>query len=158
MESQPSMTNVYLVLGVGFIFLMIVGLYVYLTSKPKPEETPIASKSALEQPIVTLFEEPSDDTEHETAITSDHTNEQGAKHAMTESTGSWCFVGEDLSGRYCVQVPSDNACTSDRSFTTKGECEMVKASHMPAGIMRDGTNFRTLESMKFADDTRNTDR
>ena len=62
---------------------------------------------------------------------------------------TWCFVGEDLSGRYCVKVPSHKACNSDRSFQTREDCEMISGSHMPAGIMRNGTNFRPLRSMRF---------
>ena len=70
---------------------------------------------------------------------------------------TWCFVGEDLSGRYCVQVPSEKACTSDRVHPSRSACEMVISSHMPAGIMRNGVGFRPLASMNFHDDSlRNT--
>lgn len=35
----------------------------------------------------------------------------------------WCFVGEDATGRWCVQVPSDSACTADRAYDTQKGCE-----------------------------------
>lgn len=51
---------------------------------------------------------------------------------------SWCFVGEDLSGRYCVRVPSEKSCDPDRTFLDRSACEMTAASHMPAGIVSKG--------------------
>ena len=73
----------------------------------------------------------------------------------TEPTQSWCFVGEDMSGRYCVKVPSDAACPSNRLFKRRGDCEYINAMHMPAGITAGGLQFRPLESMNFSDDSRN---
>jgi len=35
----------------------------------------------------------------------------------------WCNVGEDMVGRWCVQVPSEKNCDKDRTFGTKSECE-----------------------------------
>jgi hypothetical protein len=48
--------------------------------------------------------------------------------------GNWCFVGEDLTGRFCVKVPSAELCPKSRAFPTRDECEMVKASPMPLTI------------------------
>lgn len=48
--------------------------------------------------------------------------------------GNWCFVGEDLTGRFCVKVPSAELCPKMRAFPTRDECEMVKASPMPLTI------------------------
>lgn len=50
-------------------------------------------------------------------------------------TESWCFVGEDLTGRYCVKVPSKSSCESSRTFTSRQDCEMVPAQHLPAGVI-----------------------
>lgn len=36
---------------------------------------------------------------------------------------AWCLVGEDTTGRWCIQVPSKKACDGDRTFTTKNACE-----------------------------------
>lgn len=42
-------------------------------------------------------------------------------NASAEQT--WCLVGEDSTGRWCIQVPSKKACDGDRAFTTKNACE-----------------------------------
>ncbi len=63
---------------------------------------------------------------------------------------TWCFVGEDLTGRYCVRVPSNTACNPDRSYTSRSDCEMVQAHAMPTGIIKDAGNrmiaFRDLSA------------
>jgi len=57
----------------------------------------------------------------------------------------WCFVGEDLSGRYCVSVPSDKQCTSERLFHSRVDCEMAAANHLPAGVLtRHGDKYVPL--------------
>lgn len=48
--------------------------------------------------------------------------------------GNWCFVGEDLTGRFCVKVPSAELCPKGRAFATRDDCEMVKASPMPLTV------------------------
>ena len=51
---------------------------------------------------------------------------------------NWCFVGEDLTGRWCVKVPSANACSPERLFSSRPGCELVEASASPAGINKNG--------------------
>lgn len=51
---------------------------------------------------------------------------------------SWCFVGEDVQGRWCIQVPSDHACDPNRTFPTRSACELVEASSMPLGVVENG--------------------
>jgi hypothetical protein len=48
---------------------------------------------------------------------------------------SWCFVGENTLGRYCVQ--SDNCGPLDK-FASKDACELVEASALPLGITGEG--------------------
>jgi len=63
---------------------------------------------------------------------------------------SWCFVGEDLTGRYCVKVPSDKSCDRDRLFGNQKDCELTTANHMPAGIVKsNGTSMLPLANMRF---------
>ena len=50
----------------------------------------------------------------------------------------WCFVGEDLAGRWCVKVPSAAACTAERYFESRSACELTAASPLPLGIQKDG--------------------
>lgn len=51
---------------------------------------------------------------------------------------NWCFVGEDYTGRWCVKVPTSHACDPDRTFSSQSECELVAASNMPLGLLKDG--------------------
>lgn len=51
---------------------------------------------------------------------------------------SWCFVGEDVKGRWCLQVPSDHACDPNRTFASRSECELVEASSLPLGVVQNG--------------------
>lgn len=44
------------------------------------------------------------------------------KDAATASQ-TWCLVGEDMTGRWCLQVQSVKACEPDRTFSSKNACE-----------------------------------
>ncbi len=62
---------------------------------------------------------------------------------------AWCFVGEDLTGRYCVKVPSAKSCEASRTYISRQDCEMVPAQHLPAGVMtKQGTGMLPLLSGK----------
>ena len=39
------------------------------------------------------------------------------------SDQTWCLVGEDMAGRWCMQVQSDAHCDADRTYRTKNKCE-----------------------------------
>ena len=41
--------------------------------------------------------------------------------ASAEQT--WCLVGEDMAGRWCIQVQSAKACEPIRTYKTKNQCE-----------------------------------
>jgi hypothetical protein len=47
---------------------------------------------------------------------------------------AWCFVGEDVTGRYCVNVPSAKSCEPSRIYSSRQECEMVPGHALPAAI------------------------
>lgn len=51
---------------------------------------------------------------------------------------SWCFVGEDKTGRWCLRVPNSHACDPDRTYTSQADCELVTASAMPLGFLKNG--------------------
>jgi hypothetical protein len=62
--------------------------------------------------------------------------------------GNWCFVGEDLTGRFCVKVLSAELCPKSRAFPTRDECEMVKASPMPLTVQENrGTTSIPLSGL-----------
>jgi len=61
---------------------------------------------------------------------------------------SWCFIGEDLTGRYCLKVPSDTSCDTERLFRSRRDCELIPANHMTAGIVtKGGVDIRPLSSV-----------
>ena len=63
---------------------------------------------------------------------------------------TWCFVGEDLTGRFCVKVPSEQSCDRDRTYGSRSACEMTQASHMPAGILtNNGAGMLPLSGNRF---------
>ena len=51
---------------------------------------------------------------------------------------SWCFVGEDVVGRWCVRVPFPQSCTPDRLFDSEDSCTYVPASALPLGVVKEG--------------------
>jgi hypothetical protein len=51
---------------------------------------------------------------------------------------SWCFIGEDKTGRWCLRVPTSHACDPDRTYTSQADCELVTASEMPLGFLKNG--------------------
>jgi hypothetical protein len=51
---------------------------------------------------------------------------------------NWCFVGEDVTGRWCVKVPRPDACTPERLFSSRPGCELVPASPLPLGLIAKG--------------------
>jgi len=67
------------------------------------------------------------------AASADHVTAQAVEPPNVVE--SWCFVGEDLSGRYCVKVPTTSACTKERVYQSNTDCQMAAANHMPAGII-----------------------
>lgn len=51
---------------------------------------------------------------------------------------NWCFVGEDVTGRWCVKVPRPDACTPERLYSSRPGCELVPASPLPLGLVDKG--------------------
>ena len=46
------------------------------------------------------------------------------------SDQTWCLVGEDMAGRWCLQVPTPKHCEPIRTYKTKNQCE--KANDTPS--------------------------
>lgn len=70
----------------------------------------------------------------DTQINQTNQSQNGKDNDKENIIGNWCFVGEDLTGRFCVKVPSAELCPKARAFPTRDECEMVKASPMPLTV------------------------
>ena len=85
---------------------------------------------------------------HQPSATPAHIDDVAAK--QPDVGESWCFVGEDLSGRYCVKVPKDSACTKDRVYHSRSDCEMAAANHLPAGVIKkNGEGIQLLGTMNI---------
>jgi zinc transporter ZupT len=60
----------------------------------------------------------------------------------------WCFVGEDLTGRACVKVPSSASCDAERSYGSRPDCELQTANRLPSGVITNGgTSMIPLAAM-----------
>jgi len=46
-----------------------------------------------------------------------------AKGPSASAEQTWCFVGEDEVGRWCVEVPTAASCDADRTYSSKNGCE-----------------------------------
>jgi hypothetical protein len=113
--ATPSSSNLVLILvGVGLVIVAVV--YVYRDTLFPPKTTPMASASPTAAP-------------------------EAVKPAFTNET--WCLVGEDLSGRYCVRVPSEHSCDPNRTFSSRTDCELTPAQALPSGIATEGSTKLT---------------
>lgn len=75
----------------------------------------------------------------------------GGVPGSVPSGQTWCFVGEDLTGRWCVKVPNPQACSPERVFNNRADCELVRASHMPLGIdTKGGASMLPLSATRTA--------
>jgi len=65
---------------------------------------------------------------------------------------AWCFVGEDLTGRYCVKVPSAASCDRTRVYNSQQDCELQGANALPSGVVNphDGRKMSPLSSALLA--------
>jgi hypothetical protein len=70
------------------------------------------------------------------------------REARQERAGfgeNWCFVGEDVTGRWCVKVPQPDACSPERLFSSRPGCELVPASPLPLGLIaKNGAEMNPL--------------
>jgi hypothetical protein len=57
---------------------------------------------------------------------------------VPQKVETWCFVGEDNTGRWCVQVPLPSLCEPIRSYGTRSSCEMTLAQQLPSGVNTNG--------------------
>ena len=56
---------------------------------------------------------------------------------------TWCFIGEDNTGRYCVKVPRADLCDPIRTFGQREACELIQGSQLPLGIVTESGNNKT---------------
>jgi hypothetical protein len=59
--------------------------------------------------------------------------------APTAPGETWCFLGEDTTGRWCVKVPVPSLCEPSRSYGGRDPCEMTLAQKLPLGTVKDSS-------------------
>jgi hypothetical protein len=129
---EQSYFSIYVFIAFVIIFIIIGGI-VYYTPELINIKKEWLSNNVID-PLTNLFYttkdlltgknnvQPNEDTTsygpasvtNDSVVPADTTN-------MFKQT--WCLVGEDMAGRWCVQVPGESACDKDRSFPNKNDCE-----------------------------------
>jgi hypothetical protein len=111
-----------------------------------PSSQPTAKSSAVDMIAESIVHNgESDEDKRERKEEREHRSNRKEWKRPRDERENWCFVGEDLSGRYCVRVPSDKQCTSERLFHSRVDCEMAAANHLPAGVLtRNGDKYVPL--------------
>ena len=111
-----------------------------------PSSQPTAKPSAADMIAESIVHNgESDEDKRERKQEREQRNDKKEWKRPRDERENWCFVGEDLSGRYCVHVPSDKQCTSERLFHSRVDCEMAAANHLPAGVLtRNGDKYVPL--------------
>lgn len=134
--------SIYQIVGIVIIFLIVASIMYYMKDSfyyawqnlyPINELTGESAlltgltQSTLEES--TLEKNNSDSTPltylaqkvNDTKSNNDLTSLENETQASSEQT--WCLVGEDNAGRWCIQVQSSAHCESVRSYKTKNQCE-----------------------------------
>ena len=124
--NAPPTSNAYIV----YIVLIIVSIItIYLT---RTYILLFANKTIMN--TKDFFSKVWTSLKKDTQINQTNQSQNGKDNDKENIIGNWCFVGEDLTGRFCVKVPSAELCPKARAFPTRDECEMVKASPMPLTV------------------------
>lgn len=146
----PTSFNMKLMIGVGILLAIVIGyaIYHYYTKQHMPFLIDRISTNTIWDKIGKFGSDVG--TELNKELTQEHrkADKRVAEERVEEPNHSesqiekpkadretWCFVGEDLTGRFCVKVPSAKSCSHDRTFGSRSDCEMTPGSHMPAGIV-----------------------
>lgn len=151
MNSSPepiavqSYFSIYVFVAFSIIFMIIAGIVYYAPDIVNIDKEWLSNNVVY--PLTNLFnttkdwftgknkEQPVEDTTPygpATITNNDSTASTAAPSAPTAQAASgtpdtfkqiWCLVGEDLTGKWCIQVPGDHVCDKDRSYPGKNDCE-----------------------------------
>lgn len=141
-ESIASNYGVWIVLGgVALIAIVIaIGVAVYQHTKSLADSPWWSDRIRASTDDWGLFRQQGAATDEGRAPPPmSHDAEEKAERKVLKAKAhipeSWCFVGEDLKGRWCVKVPSRDACDSNRVFGSRSDCELVSANALPSGVL-----------------------
>lgn len=140
-EATPS-TIPWLYIGIGVVLLLLVaGLAFYFLVQKESHPWYASRISWMEY----LFGSPggpgaNTDTAAATEVaaqdtTSPLTQLKTQTNSLPTAPGeTWCFLGEDNTGRWCVKVPLPSLCEPSRSYGGRDPCEMTLAQQLPLGL------------------------
>jgi hypothetical protein len=134
--SQPSIPREYIILIVVGLGLLAILAYTDLYNRIRSLFLPVL-------PIIPPNYKPDATTNppKSSLLPYDNTKNQ-----------TWCFVGEDNTGRYCVKVPATDLCEPIRTFGSRESCELVEGSQMPLALVtQKGHSVTPISSLNIAE-------
>lgn len=137
-EATPS-TIPWLYIGIGVVLLLLVAGLAFYFLVEKESHPWYASRISWMEYLVGL---PGANTETAAATeigAQDTTSPLAQLKTQTNSLPTapgetWCFLGEDNTGRWCVKVPLPSLCEPSRSYGGRDPCEMTLAQQLPLGL------------------------
>jgi hypothetical protein len=135
-EAAPS-TIPWLLIGV-VLFLLVAGLVFYFVVQKESHPWYTTRISWMEY----LFGPGANNNDNNAAAAiavQDTTSPLAQLKTQTNSVPTkpgetWCFLGEDNTGRWCVKVPLPSLCEPARSYGGRDPCEMTLAQQLPLGL------------------------
>lgn len=113
-------------LQIGIVFIVLVsGLVYYFLAQSNPSLTSFAGLQESTAAAIQSVQ----DTTSPLAQLKTQTNT-----LPTNPGETWCFLGEDDTGRWCVKVPVPSLCEPSRSYGGRDPCEMTLAQKLPLGL------------------------
>ena len=129
---EESILSIYQIIGIVVIFTIIASVVSYSKNLFQIDFSGLWAKYVPSIPYVGTYLAPTgtamEDETRTGPATLDYPNNMPVSptvQAKDEGTASqtWCLVGEDMTGRWCVQVQGVKACEADRTFSSKNACE-----------------------------------
>lgn len=130
--AEESLLSVYQIVGIVVIFTIIASVVSYSKDLFQFDVSAAWANYVPSIPYLGTYLAPTgtamEDETRTGPATLDYPNKMPvtptieAKDAATASQ-TWCLVGEDMTGRWCVQVQGVKACEPDRTFGSKNACE-----------------------------------
>ncbi len=129
---NTSYFSIYVVVAITFIVLIVGGIVYYAPDVINLQQDWLSNNVYL--PLVDLYEktvswvtgknivQPNEDVTNYGPATITNNNVL-VPEATDKFKQVWCLVGEDMTGRWCIQVPGEGLCEVDRSFPNKNDCE-----------------------------------
>ena len=129
---------------IGGIVLLLAVAYLFYTGQTRASDIlpglapPQADWRAIEREAKREERQEARNERREARNERREARKEARKEAKAGFGENWCFVGEDVTGRWCVKVPQPDACSPERLFSSRPGCELVPASPLPLGLINKG--------------------